>query len=96
MHATLCEGPFLTPPQNRNEATKSIFFSRRVLRPGCLVATRKRGTSTYVFVEKKATKDGTSKCAPLKMAHFRPSRQKLRARNSKREWNMNFWFVTSP
>ena len=96
MHARQCEGAIFDPPQNRNEATKSIFFSGRVLRLGCLVATRKRGTSIYVFVEKKATKDGTSKCGPLKMAHFWPSRQKLRARNSKTEWNMNFLFVTSP
>ena len=77
-------GATFDPPQNRNEAKNSIFFSGRVLRPGCLVATRKKETSTYVFAEKKATKDGTSKCAPLK------SRQKLRARNSKLEWHMNF------
>ena len=66
-------GAIFDPPQNLNEATKSILFSGRVLGPGCLVATRKVETSTYVFAEAAATKDGTSKCGPLKMAHFRSS-----------------------
>ena len=62
------------PPLKSWWIDKVNIFLHEVLRTGCLVATRKGETSSYVVAEKKATKNGTSNCGPLKMAHFRPSR----------------------
>ena len=72
MHAS-ARGHFCPPPLLRKILTKQqnhFFFSRRVFRPGCLEATRKGETSTNTVADKKAIKDGTSNCGPLKIAHF--------------------------